>query len=345
MNRTEQPGPMFTHTGPADGQSTDGGSTDQQALAARAIGLGKTYGRTQALSGVNLEIPTGSVLGLLGPNGSGKTTLIRLLLGLTRPTEGSVWLLGTPMPAGAASVLPQVGALVEGPGFLPFLSGRANLTRLAAAEPQLSTRSVADAVDAALRQVGLHQNGLGNGSSIGPDPADRAYRRYCLGMRQRLGVAATLLAPRRLVVLDEPTTGLDPAGTRMVRQVIAQLRAGGTTVVLASHALAEVEQCCTHIAVLSAGAMVAAGSLTDLLGSDGLTLSITTSQPVAALTALRSVQIPAYLDRGQVVADVSDSAVEQALRTLIAAGVAVSEVRRQRVALEELFIRLTEDGS
>ena len=153
-------------------------------------------------------------------------------------------------------MLPHVGALVEGPGFHPFLSGRENLRRVAATEPLLATRAIPAAVDAALDRVGL-----------GP-AADRRYRGYSLGMKQRLGLAAALLLPRRLVVLDEPTNGLDPAGTRDVRRIIAELHAGGATVVVSSHLLAEVEATCTHVAVLQSGSLVAEGELRGLLDAD-----------------------------------------------------------------------------
>ena len=185
------------------------------AVAARVRGLCKVFGATVAVEDVDLDIPDGAVLGMLGPNGSGKTTLIRLLLGLTRPSAGTAELLGSPMPTGAAVVLPHVGALVEGPGFHPFLSGRENLRRVAATEPLLPTRAIPAAVGAALERVGL-----GNA-------ADRRFRGYSLGMKQRLGLAGALLLPRRLVILDEPTNGLDPAGTRDVRRIIAELHTGG----------------------------------------------------------------------------------------------------------------------
>jgi ABC-2 type transport system ATP-binding protein len=308
--------------------------------AARTRGLRKTYGRTVALDSVDLDIPTGSVLGLLGPNGSGKTTLIRLLLGLARPTRGTAELLGEPMPGRAATAaLPHVGALVEGPGFQPSLSGRANLTRCAVAEPLLASSAIADAVTDALERVGL-------GTASTSTTADRPYGGYSLGMRQRLGLAATLLAPRRLVVLDEPTNGLDPMGTRLVSRIIAELHASGCTVLVSSHVLAEVEETCTHVAVLSEGSVVASGELAGLLEADGPALSVSTTEPSAALATLRSARIPGYLERGQVIADLrSTSSAVEVLRALVQAGVPVSEARRRRSALEELFVRLTEEGS
>jgi len=182
-------------------------------LAASSRGLRKTFRGTVAVDHLDLDVPSGCVLGMLGPNGSGKTTTIRMLLGLVRPTEGEVQLLGHPMPDGVAQALPRVGALVEGPGFHPYLSGMDNLRRVAAAEPLLPTKQITAAVTDALERVGL------------TDARNRRYRAYSLGMKQRLGLAAALLVPRDLVILDEPTNGLDPAGTREIRRVIAELHA------------------------------------------------------------------------------------------------------------------------
>ncbi len=302
------------------------------APAARAVGLRKTFGATVAVDGIDLDVPTGSVLGMLGPNGSGKTTLIRLLLGLSRPTAGSAELLGQGVPEGLGTALPQVGALVEGPGFHPFLSGRENLLRVGAAEPMLASADVRAAVGNALERVGL------------AGAADRRYRGYSLGMKQRLGLAAALLVPRRLVVLDEPTNGLDPAGTRDVRRIIAELHADGATVIVSSHLLTEVEATCTHVAVLQAGALVATGELARLLDTGATGLVVTTPDVDEALQALRAAGATAYWaeegDPGVVVAD--GPPAPDVIALLVRAGVAVHEARRQRSRLEDLFARLTE---
>ncbi len=303
--------------------------------AARARGLRKVFGATVAVDGVDLDVPHGAVLGMLGPNGSGKTTLIRMLLGLTRPTSGTAELLGRSMPESAAAVLPHVGALVEGPGFHPFLSGRENLRRVAASEPLLPSRDIRAAVDTALDRVGLRV------------AADRRFRGYSLGMKQRLGLAAALLLPRRLVVLDEPTNGLDPAGTRDVRGIIAELHAGGATVVVSSHLLTEVEATCTHVAVLQSGTLIAAGELRSLLDADAAGLVVTTPDVELAVATLRGVGASAYRDDGAagegpavVVAD--GPPAPEVVALLVRAGVAVHEARRRRPRLEELFARLTE---
>jgi ABC-2 type transport system ATP-binding protein len=299
-------------------------------LAARTTGLRKVYRSTVAVDHVDLDVPLGAVLGMLGPNGSGKTTTIRMLLGLVTPTAGEVELLGQPMPEGAARALPEVGALVEAPGFHPFLSGRENLLRCAAAEPLLATGDIRRAVADALERVGL---------SVA---AHRRYRAYSLGMKQRLGLAAALLIPRRFVVLDEPTNGLDPAGTREVRAVIADLHAAGTTVLVSSHLLSEVEATCTHVAVLHRGTVVAQGELGELLDAGNSGLVVVTPDAALAVEALRDQRVPARLTPDGLRVDLTVSTAPEVVQTLVLAGVAVHEVRRQRTGLEELFARLTE---
>nr|WP_165777500.1 ABC transporter ATP-binding protein [Amycolatopsis antarctica] len=307
-----------------------GASTPAAPLAARTRGLRKVYGRTVAVDQVDLDVPEGAVLGMLGPNGSGKTTTIRMLLGLIRPTDGEAWLLGHSMPEEAGRALPDVGALVEGPGFHPFLSGRDNLRRMAAAEPRLSTSDAPAAIGDALERVGL------------AGAADRRYRGYSLGMKQRLGLAAALLVPRRMVVLDEPTNGLDPSGTREIRRVIAELHAAGVTVLVSSHLLSEVEATCTHVAVLHTGNVVAQGELGELLDSGSPALLVSTPDSAAAMEALRHKRIPSRLIPDGVRADLTASTAPAVLETLVLAGVPVHEATRARTGLEDLFARLTQ---
>jgi ABC-type multidrug transport system ATPase subunit len=298
-------------------------------LAARTRGLRKEFRSAVAVDHLDLEVPDGSVLGMLGPNGSGKTTTIRMLLGLAKPTSGEVELLGHAMPDGAAKVLPEVGALVEGPGFHPFLSGEDNLLRSAAAEPLLPTRRIGAAVADALHRVGL------------TDARGRRYRAYSLGMKQRLGLAAALLVPRKLIVLDEPTNGLDPAGTREIRRLIAELHAAGTTVVVSSHLLAEVEATCTHVAVLQKGNVVAQGELSTLLEAGSPNVLVSTPDTEPAVTALRAARIGARQVADGVLVDLTGVETPEVVRVLVAAGVPVHEVRRRRTDLEDLFARLT----
>ncbi|CAM00327.1 ABC-2 type transport system ATP-binding protein [Saccharopolyspora erythraea NRRL 2338] len=302
-------------------------------FAARTTGLRKTYGETVAVAGVDLAVPRGAVVGVLGPNGSGKTTTIRMLLGLTRPTAGTVEVLGHPMPDGAAHVLPGVGALVEGPGFHPFLSGRENLTRCAAVEPALATGRIRDAVADALERVGLTA------------AAHRRYKGYSLGMKQRLGLAAALLVPRELVVLDEPTNGLDPAGTREIRRIIADLHSVGTTVVVSSHLLSEVEATCTHVAVMTRGSLVAQGDLGELLESGRPHLVVSTADVEGGLHALRDHGIAAREEDGRLRVELTDVDPPEVIAALVHAGVGVHEARRGRAGLEDLFAQLTEEAT
>ncbi len=302
-------------------------------FAARTHGLRKTYGRTVAVSDVDLAVPRGVVLGMLGPNGSGKTTTIRMLLGLTLPTAGTAELLGHAVPEHADRALPRVGALVEGPGFHPFLSGRENLLRCAATEPDLAGSGLRGAVADALERVGLTA------------AAGRKYRAYSLGMKQRLGLASALLVPRELVVLDEPTNGLDPAGTREIRRVIADLHAAGTTVVVSSHLLSEVEATCTHAAVLHKGSLVTQGELTTLLESGGPNLVVIASDDVAGLEALAERGIPARRENGALRVELSEIDSPEVIATLVHAGVGVREARRGRAGLEDIFAQLTEETS
>jgi ABC-2 type transport system ATP-binding protein len=300
-------------------------------LAASTRGLTKKFKGTVAVADLDLDVPRGAVLGMLGPNGSGKTTTIRMLLGLTPPTAGTVELLGAEMPGDAERVLSKVGALVEGPGFHSFLSGRENLRRFAAMEPSLVTSAIDRAITAALERVDL------------TEAADRKYRGYSLGMKQRLGLAAALLVPRDLVILDEPTNGLDPAGTRDVRGVIAELHAAGTTVIVSSHLLAEVEATCTHVAVMNRGTLVAQGELAELLEAGTPGLLISTPDLDAAVTLLRTERIPARVADGRVLVDLSASKSEDVIKLLVTAGLPVAEARRQRTGLEDLFAKLTDN--
>ncbi len=228
------------------------GDPSAPELAIETHALSKRFGHQVAVNGVDLAVPRGSVFGFLGPNGSGKTTTIRILLGLAAASSGEVKVLGREIPRHLPDVLPRVGALVEGPGFYPYLSGRANLHRLDVADRYASSATRRTRVETALERVGLAH------------AAGKKVHAYSLGMKQRLGIANALLTPRELIVLDEPTNGLDPQGTREVRNLVRSLTAEGTTVFVSSHLLAEIEQMCTHVAVMSAGSLVAQGGLDEL---------------------------------------------------------------------------------
>jgi len=250
--------------------------TSATQLALSSSGLTKQYrGGQLAVDEIDLAVPAGSVYGFLGPNGSGKTTTIRMLLGLIRPTAGSHDVLGQPMPQGQADALPLVGSLVEGPAFYPHLSGRANLGRLDAADRTANRATAHERIERALDRVGLLA------------AADKRYRAYSLGMKQRLGIATSLLRQRQLVILDEPTNGLDPQGTREVRSLIREIAADGTTVFVSSHLLAEVEQVCTHVGVMRTGKLVYQGPLAELRGQ--ARLLVKTPKPDQAAAVLREL--------------------------------------------------------
>jgi ABC-type multidrug transport system ATPase subunit len=220
-------------------------------------GLTKRFGSIVAVDDLDLDVREGDVYGFLGANGSGKTTTVRMLLGLVLPTSGEVTLMGRPMPKAAGEVLPQVGALVEGPAAYGHLSGRVNLAVLDAAGGRGGRSTRRRRIEEALDRVGL--GGIDN----------RPVRAYSLGMRQRLGLAAAILRTPRLLVLDEPTNGLDPQGIREIRDLVRELHAAGATVMLLSHQLAEVELLCSRVGVLDRGRLVLQQALDDLRGPTG----------------------------------------------------------------------------
>ena len=261
-------------------------------------GLTKRFrGGQLAVDHIDLAVPDGSVYGFLGPNGSGKTTTIRMLLGLAFPTAGQAALLEVPMPAGATQVLHRVGSLVEGPAFYPFLTGRDNLARYDAADRTADPRTARARIEAALDRVGLLA------------AAKKRYRNYSLGMKQRLAIAAGLLRPRELIILDEPTNGLDPQGTREVRALIRQIAADGTTVFVSSHLLAEVEQICTHVGVMRTGRLVFSGSLPELRRTGAVRVTVQTADPEAAAKVLTGLGLA---DAQATAAEVSGDAQPEA---------------------------------
>ena len=291
-------------------------------------GLTKRFGRVTAVDGVDLRVPRGARFGLLGPNGSGKTTLVRMLLGLVHPTAGAVSVLERPMPAGAAEVLPRVGALVESPAAWPQLSGRANLALLDAAGPGGGRRDRRRRVDEALEQVGL----------AGIDR--RPVRAYSLGMRQRLGIAAALLRRPELLLLDEPTNGLDPRGIGDIRALLTGLNEAGTTVLLSSHLLGEVEALCTRIAVMDAGRLVLTDDLDAIRTPTGRT-RVRTPDPAAAVALLDGAV--AHRDGDTLLVRSLDPGALNA--RLVEAGIRVTELAVQRRSLEQVVLELTGAGS
>ncbi|MBN1174721.1 MAG: ABC transporter ATP-binding protein [Micromonosporaceae bacterium] len=312
--------------------TTDAGPPSDH-LAAASRGLSKRFGRQLAVNGIDLAVPRGSVYGFLGPNGSGKTTTIRLLLGLIRPTAGSHSILGRPMPEATSVVLPRVGALVEGPAFHPYLSGRDNLHRLDAADRTADPATANQRVDAALDRVGLLAAAI------------KRYRAYSLGMRQRLALAATQLAPRDLLILDEPTNGLDPQGTREVRSLITSLAADGATVMLSTHLLSEVEQVCSHVGVMHVGKLVAQAPLAQLREQTVTRARVTTDRPEAAATVLRDLGLTEVTARpGEAAGIIDGTPPEKIVAELVHADVPVRGFTATAPNLEDVFVALTGEG-
>jgi ABC-type multidrug transport system ATPase subunit len=308
----------------------------EEPLAIRTDSLTKRFRSGQvAVDGIDLRVPRGAVYGFIGPNGSGKTTTIRMLLGLVRPTSGRAHLLGEPMPEAGAVVLPRVGALVEGPAFHPYLTGRANLGRLDASDATADPRTATRRADEALERVGL-------GAA-----AAKPYRQYSLGMKQRLGLAAALLRPRELLVLDEPTNGLDPQGTREVRTLVHELAGQGTTVLVSSHLLAEIEQVCSHVGIMSRGHLLLQGDRAALTERGAARVSVQTSPDhVGAagevLTALGLTEVGAT---GATVSGLLGAVPpEKVSAALVHAGVDLLGLAVRRPNLEQIFVELTGEG-
>ena len=302
--------------------------------AITSSGLTKRFrGGQVAVDHIDLEVPTGSVYGFLGPNGSGKTTTIRMLLGLAFPTSGRAALLDVPMPDGATGVLHRVGSLVEGPAFYPFLSGRDNLARCDSADRTADPRTAPARIGEAQDRVGLLA------------AAKKRYRNYSLGMKQRLAIAASLLRPRELIILDEPTNGLDPQGTREVRALVRQIAADGTTVFVSSHLLAEVEQICTHVGVMRTGRLVFQGSLPGLRRTGAARVIVRTADPEGAVKVLAGIGLTdTQAGTGEASAALGDAEPERVCAELVQAGIGVRGFEVASPSLEDLFVGLTGEG-
>ncbi|MFF1882641.1 ABC transporter ATP-binding protein [Pseudarthrobacter sp. NPDC058196] len=329
-------------TGPA------GAGPAAAGLAIETHGLSKRFGHQTAVDAVDLAVPHGAVFGFLGPNGSGKTTTIRMLLGLAAASAGTVKMLGRQMPDEFHDVLPRVGALVEGPAFYPFLSGAANLHRLDAAGRHTVPATRKARVERALERVGLEH------------AAGKRVHAYSLGMKQRLGIANALLSPRDLLVLDEPTNGLDPQGTREVRNLVRSLAHEGTTVFVSSHLLAEVDQMCTHAAVMSAGKLVAQGPLAELRQAGSARLRLVTPDGGAARDVLARLGLAPAPPEGEAGKQSPDGETivaglgaagqqaaplpEEVVAHLVQAGVRVRGFAVERESLEDRFVALTGEG-
>ncbi len=289
--------------------------------------LTKRFGSVLAVDAVDLDVHEGDVYGFLGANGSGKTTTVRMLLGLVLATSGEIELFGEQMPRAARWVLPHIGALVEGPAAYGHLTGPANLELMDAAGPGGDRASRARRIDTVLEQVGL------------AGVRRRPVRAYSLGMRQRLGLAAALLRTPRLLILDEPTNGLDPQGIREIRRLLVELNRRGSTIFLSSHLLAEVEQLCTRVGVLDRGRLVIQEELATLQAPTGRT--VVRTPDVEAARALLDGRSVLHGDR--LLVRGADAAALNA--ELVRAGVRVAELGPERRTLEEVVLAATEPDS
>ena len=305
-------------------------SLDGTALAVSISGLTKRFGRVTAVDGVSLDIPSGGVFGLLGPNGSGKTTLLSLVSGFIRPTDGTLTLFGRDGPVGQAPALHNVGALIERPIFWPYLNCRDNLKCLQGVYGSNGgDAEIEDLLDAV---------------NLGGDAARRKFRACSTGMKQRLGIAATLLGDPSLLILDEPTNGLDPVGIVEVRDLIRSLAADGRrTVILASHLLNEVEQVCDRVAVLRRGKLLYCGPVADMGAPASALVRTTDDERAAAVLKDAGWEIRARSADGLEIAASSGREWEIS-RDLAHAGVYVSQLRPASASLEAGFMEVTGEG-
>ena len=303
-------------------------------LAIASSGLTKRFrGGQLAVDQVDLAVPRGAVYGFLGPNGSGKTTTIRMLLGLAFPTSGSAQVLGVDMPDGAVRVLSRVGSLVEGPAFYPYLSGWDNLVRYDAADRTAVAATAKSRIGEALERVGLSA------------AAKKRFRNYSLGMKQRLAIASALLVPRDLIILDEPSNGLDPQGTREVRSLVRQIAAEGITVFVSSHLLAEIEQVSSHVGVMRLGKLVFQGELAELRRTAAPRIAVRTGDTASAAEVLVKLGLadPVVTD-DLITAELGDAVPEKITAELVHAGVGVRGLTVESPSLEDLFVGLTGEG-
>ena len=311
----------------APGSAHRASSTSGYIIEAR--GLTKRFGATAAVQGIDILLEPGGVFGVLGPNGSGKSTTVRMLLGLVRPDSGTVRLFGRPLRRDAPDLLARVGAVVETPSFVPYLSGRDNLRLL----NRYRVEPPRGAVDDVLRRVHLD------------DAADRRFRNYSLGMKQRLGIAAAILHEPELIILDEPTNGLDPQGTREMRALIPELAAEGRTVVLCSHLLHEVEQVCDRVAIFQQGRVIAEGRTRELV-AERAEIEIRIPELDAAEALLRASPWSAALRRDDGALRIAAAGLQgrSVNRYLAEHGLFADVVRPVQQSLEEVFFELTEPG-
>ncbi|WP_433661323.1 ABC transporter ATP-binding protein [Nocardia sp. CA-128927] len=286
-------------------------------------GLTKRYGTHAAVDGVSMSVAAGEIYGFLGPNGAGKTTTLRMLVGLIRPSDGTATVAGH--APGDPAVVRRIGVLIEGPGFYPYLSGRDNL-RVLGKYRGIDNSEVEEALD----RVGLAKR------------ADDKFRTYSLGMKQRLGVGAALLGRPDLLILDEPTNGLDPQGMAEMRELITTLAADGHTVLLSSHMLSEVQEICDRVGVISQGKLLVESTVTELRGASSLLLR---AEPMeVAFPAVRGVvgERAAMLTSSGIRIEGGNGTAPAVARAVIEAGADLLELRIDEKSLEEVFFEMTQ---
>jgi len=294
------------------------------SLAVRSRGLTKRYGKITAVEGLDISVRKGEVYGFLGPNGAGKTTTLRMLLGLIKPSSGEAEVLGA--SAGAFTALSRTGALVESPAFYPYLSGEKNLRIMAGH----SKGSVPEGkIGEVLGRVGLSSR------------AKDKYKKYSLGMKQRLGVAAALMKDPELLILDEPTNGLDPQGMADMRDLIRSVSGGDRAVLLSSHLMNEVEQVCDRVGIINKGHLIREGAVSDLKGEEGLIIS---AEPIEeaekAAREIAGVESVSQ-DNGELKVSADPDRGYEIGQKLTEAGIKVKDVRRDSRSLEDVFLELT----
>jgi len=326
-SRQSRWGPEMSRPGPLG--ASDSGAADS-AWAVETHGLTKRFGENVAVNDVELLVPRGCAFGYLGPNGAGKTTLIRVLLGLTAADAGSMSLLGYPVPSHRDLALARVGAIVDEPRFHSHLTGRQNLQLLAASREA----EAAGRIGPSLERVGLAGR------------ADDKVAKYSMGMRQRLGVAACLLAGPELLVLDEPMNGLDPAGMSEMRDMILALVAEGRTVVLSSHLLDEVERTCDAVAIVDRGKVIRQGPIAELLAGGPVKVEVECSDPDRAIALLRatglgSVQAGAASLEVSLPPGTERDAIAEINRVLVRDGISVYRLQQVQASLESWFLQVT----
>jgi ABC-2 type transport system ATP-binding protein len=292
----------------------------------RTTGLTKQFGRLMAVKNLNLELRRGEVFGFLGPNGAGKSTTVGMILGLIRPTSGKVEIFGQDISVNPWSALRRIGAVIEEPAFYPYLSGWNNLKTLA--------RSIGDIPDSRIDEVLVRVNLR--------DRAGDKYSHYSMGMKQRLGIASTLLRDPELIILDEPTNGLDPAGTKEVRDLIPQLAHERRTVLLCSHLLHEVEMVCDRVAIIKQGSMIANATVEELTAR-GRMLQIKVENPEQAAEVLKRMPWikSARVEDGYLVVDAPPDSGSQVNRVLAENKIFASEIMMRNISLESIFLELT----